>query len=87
MSMTRTGRHADGDIRNKKGGLAALRAAHLLCLAATPAFAIMALLMAVHGGGQAGGMSLMYLLMGIFHSSPWLKLAARRASSARARVR
>jgi hypothetical protein len=62
-----------------------------LCLAATPIFAIMALLTAVHGGGQMAvmcsampdaspldGMAPMYLLMSAFHAAPWLKLIAGR---------
>ena len=68
----------------------ALGAADWLCLAATPTFAIMALLTAMLGGGAAGmpcpaaldasslnGMALMYVLMGFFHSAPWLKLIAK----------
>jgi hypothetical protein len=58
---------------------------NLLCLAATPTFAIMALLSAILGGGAADmlcagsaplltGMVPMYLLMSVFHASPWLKL-------------
>jgi hypothetical protein len=59
----------------------------LLSLAATPTFAIMALLTAVHGGSvpqmlcstaQEGspltGMLVMYVLMSAFHLGPWLKL-------------
>ena len=66
-------------------GAAATRGlAGFLCLAATPTFAAMALLTGVLGGGPvdvlcaAGhgspldGMAPMYLLMGAFHSSPWL---------------
>jgi hypothetical protein len=66
---------------------AALGAAHWLCLAATPTFAIMALLTAVRGAGPhdlfctatqeaspLSGMVWMYLLMSTFHSVPWLKL-------------
>jgi hypothetical protein len=58
-----------------------------LCLAATPAFAIMALLavgfgsdmdmwcLGTHGMSSPGGMALMYALMSVFHATPWLKLA------------
>jgi hypothetical protein len=66
-------------------------AARLLSLAATPTFAVMALLTAVHGGAmpdmvcsaaQDGspltGMVAMYLLMSAFHLGPWLRLLARR---------
>jgi hypothetical protein len=66
-------------------------AADWLCLAATPTFAIMALLTVVHDGGQmavmcAGmpdaspldGMVPMYLLMSAFHAAPWLKLISGR---------
>jgi len=62
----------------------------LLSLAATPTFAIMALLTAVHGGGMPDmlcssardgspltGMVPMYLLMSAFHLGPWLKLISR----------
>jgi hypothetical protein len=54
-----------------------------LSLAAAPTFAIMALLTAVLGGGPLdalcaasplNGMAAMYLLMGVFHLAPWLKL-------------
>jgi len=60
-----------------------------LSLAAAPTFAIMALwtalfgsqpatiCMAAHGVSVMSGMTLMYLLMSVFHSSPWLKLIAR----------
>jgi hypothetical protein len=66
--------------------LAGRAAAGWLCLAATPTFAIMALLTALTGGGPdtlcaamqhsspLGGMILMYLLMSAFHAAPWLKL-------------
>ena len=64
-------------------------------LAATPTFAIMALLTGVLGGGptdmlcSAGhasplsGMVPMYVLMSAFHSAPWLKLISSRRSGAR----
>ena len=57
-----------------------------LSLAATPTFAIMALLTTSLAGGPlcasgplAGlsGMTLMYVLMSVFHSPPWLRLIAR----------
>jgi hypothetical protein len=77
------------------GNTAALCAADLLCLAAAPAFALMALLTgvpggppdmlcsAVHDASPLSGMVPMYLLMSIFHSVPWLKLI----SSGRIRAR
>jgi hypothetical protein len=62
-----------------------------LSLAATPTFAVMALLAAIHGGGMpdmmclsagAGsplsGMGTMYALMSAFHLGPWLRLFSRR---------
>ncbi len=58
-----------------------------LSLAATPTFAFMALLTAMHAGSMPGmfcsvtqgaspltGMVTMYLLMSAFHARPWLKL-------------
>ena len=67
------------------GNAAALGAANWLRLAATPTFAIMALLTGVSGGGMPdmfcsaaisplNGMTLMYVMMSVFHSTPWLKL-------------
>ncbi len=64
-------------------------AAGWLSLAATPTFALVALIAAVHDGGMpdimcgAGasplsGMVTMYLLMSAFHLGPWLRLLARR---------
>ncbi len=71
-------------------GSAARVAADWLCLAATPTFAVMALLTA-RGGGQPdilcaamhhasplGGMVPMYFLMSVFHAVPWLKLICGR---------
>ena len=68
-----------------------LGAADLLSLAATPTFAVMALLTAVHGGdpldmlcwasehaSPLSGMIPMYLLMSAFHLPPWLKLISRQ---------
>jgi hypothetical protein len=72
---------------------AARSVADWLCLAAAPTFAIMALLTGVFGGGAQdmlcgvasplGGMVPMYLLMSVFHSTPWLKLISSGRRSAR----
>ena len=76
---------------------AAFGAAEWLSLAAAPAFAVMALLSglsgggamdavcsAAHGGSVLSGMVPMYLLMGTLHLGPWLRLIAayQRAQSA-----
>jgi hypothetical protein len=71
-------------------------AADLVCLAAAPTFAVMALLASVFGGGPQdmicsavqhasplSGMVPMYVLMSAFHSAPWLKLISRCSSSRR----
>ena len=71
---------------SRDGGEAASHLAGWLGLAATPTFAIMAVLTAVISGGPAdmlcaaghglslGGMVPMYLLMSAFHSAAWLRL-------------
>ena len=68
------------------------RVADWLNWAAAPVFAIMALWTAGTGSNEsamlcgsqrgmpAAGMTLMYLLMGIFHGGPWVKLVLRRAN-------
>ncbi len=66
-------------------------AADWLSFAATPSFALMALLTAAPDGGPAdilcsaahhasllGGMAPMYVLMSAFHSAPWVKLMSGR---------
>ena len=77
------------------GDAAALGAADLLSLGATPTFAIMALLTGVVGGPQEAlcvtshepsslsGMIVMYLLMSAFHAASWLRLISRRQSGTR----
>jgi hypothetical protein len=74
----------DGGATRRNG--AAIRVADVLALAASPTFAIMALLTAVMGGGSSemlgmtthaspiGGMVTMYSLMSAFHASAWLKV-------------
>ena len=76
------------------GAMAGLVMAKWLRLAATPSFAIMALLTVALDSGQpnalcltagslqSGGMAPMYLLMAIFHSMPWLNLISRRRNVA-----
>jgi hypothetical protein len=66
------------------GNRATLDAADWLHLAGTPAFAIMALLTAVIGGGAKDiGMLIMYLLMSVVHAAYWLKLVSSRRSGSR----
>ena len=93
MSEAPTGGCASAAIRPESRDPAALGAADWLSLAAAPAFAIMALLTATQHGSTAdilcsaaregsplSGMTLMYALMIVFHSAPWLKLISRRWS-------
>lgn len=74
----------------RPAGLRGFGLADLLCLAAAPTFAMMALLTAAYGGQDMmcmsgpgapmlSGMVPMYLLMAAFHLAPWLRLLARRA--------
>jgi hypothetical protein len=66
---------------------AASRAADMLCLAAAPVFAALALLTAGSGDmictmpgiSALGGMSLMYVLMSLVHLAPWLKRNSPKA--------
>lgn len=67
-----------------------------LCLAASPVFAVMALLAQDHGRpdmicsamdtSPLGGMVPMYLLMSLFHAPPWLKLIFGRHKGKRPSV-
>lgn len=71
---------------SRDGATAARHLARWLTLAATPTFAMMAVLTAVVGrdaadmlcgaghGSLLGGMGPMYLLMSAFHSAAWLRL-------------
>ena len=84
MSQACSGFGSDGQATHRNA--APLRVAEGLALAASPTFAIMALLTSVLGGGPAemlcsaahvsplSGMVTMYLLMSAFHAAPWLKL-------------
>lgn len=70
----------------ERDGQAIRRASDGLALAASPTFAIMALLTIVVDGGPLeilcapahlsplSGMATMYLLMSAFHTAPWLRL-------------
>jgi hypothetical protein len=90
MSEADIGGRGCGAIRGDNRDLEALGATDWICLAASPAFAIMALLAGIPGGGSPdvlcsaahasplGGMVPMYLLMSAFHSVPWLKLISGR---------
>ncbi|PSJ63107.1 hypothetical protein [Pseudaminobacter soli (ex Li et al. 2025)] len=84
---------SDERAHNRDAGV--LKATDWLGLAASPTFAIMALLTSVFGSGQAemlcsgmqwsplSGMATMYVLMSAFHSAPWLKLASRLGSQSK----
>ena len=74
---------------SRDGVVAARHLARWLALAATPTFAIMAVLTAVLSspadmlcaagyGSVLSGMVPMYLLMSAFHSAAWLRLIAER---------
>jgi hypothetical protein len=85
------GAHVSGVTHcDDEGIVAASVMAGWLHLAAAPTFAIMALLTVVFDSGppnalclatgnlRFGGMVTMYLLMGVLHLAPWLKLISRR---------
>ena len=97
MTKSRALAGACGWTRREAAGAVALRANHWLGLAAAPTFAVMAFLAALPGAGPAetlcpaargaplpGGMATMYVLMAVFHLTPWLRLiesATRRTES------
>lgn len=96
--MNETGNDENGrePIRCEGNEPAAFGLADWLHFAAAPTFALMALLTGILGNGSAGmlcsaahgmpllgGMTVMYLLMGAFHSAPWLELISNRLSSVR----
>ena len=66
-----------------------VRLANVLRLAATPTFAVLALLTGFTSGdvaaticsgihdGILAGMGMMYLLMAVFHAPPWLTIGRR----------
>ena len=74
-----------------RGGSAAgaLGAADWLSLAATPTFALMAVMTGIFGGGEdaicvtphqaspLSGMTMMYLVMSAFHAASWLRLISQ----------
>lgn len=75
----------------------AFHAADWLSLGAAPVFALMAVLTGIHGRSMPdmicsampnplplGGMVPMYVLMSVFHVTPWLKLISKWRSSTRA---
>jgi hypothetical protein len=80
----------DARIGGEKTAAVGTALSHALYLAATPTFAIMAVLTSVsgenadmicsaaHGAWPFGGMVPMYVLMSAFHSAPWLKWILRR---------
>lgn len=85
--------HAGAGIGHESSDTAFSRVADWLSFAAAPTFALMALLTGVlggspmdmlcsaaHGASPLNGMVLMYGLMSVFHSSPWLRLIAKFAA-------
>ncbi len=99
MSTTQLVREAPIDGGGGSGGAAAPALRRWIGLTAAPTFAIMAawtalfsaqpalFCMAVRGTSVMSGMTLMYLLMSVFHSSPWLKLIAGRSHGASGQAR
>lgn len=80
----------------RESGNAAAGAVHFLSLAAAPTFAIVGLVTgsfdvappdllctAAQHASSLNGMVVMYSLMTVFHSTPWLKLISGRLDGAR----
>ena len=96
MNKVHAGADGCAIIKHEDTNAASLRAAGWLGLAAAPTFAGMALLTgiagddpiamlcsAAHGASPLSGMAVMYALMSVLHSGPWLRLIARRRSAGR----
>jgi hypothetical protein len=92
MMKAHSARSTSGTLRDGEGATAPLGLAERLRLAATPTFALMALLTGVGGSpidvlclsaheAPLSGMVIMYLLMSAFHSPPWLDLICRPPES------
>jgi hypothetical protein len=94
MTEARLAHTTGGASRHDEGATAALDLAEMLCLGATPTFAILALLTGLGGSppdmlcsaaqdaSPLSGMVTMYLLMSAFHSASWLKLVSSRRRGA-----
>jgi len=91
MTEAHPAQSTGGASRDDEGATVALDIAEWLCLAATPTFAMMALLTRTHGGSMPDmlcsaaqdaspltGMVPMYLLMSAVHLAPWLRLLSGR---------
>jgi hypothetical protein len=93
MREAHTGQRVCSAADAENANAATTKATDLLILAAAPSFAVMALLTGILSGGSPdavcsigsasplSGMVPMYVLMGAFHSAPWLKLIANRRSA------
>jgi hypothetical protein len=90
MSQTCSG---GSDVGATRRNGAALRVADVLALAASPTFAVMALLTGIMDGGSSemigmahaspmSGMIMMYLLMSVFHGGAWLRLTRHQLTGA-----
>lgn len=88
MTQIGQGKYVGDTDRSNDRRITTFGVADLLHLAATPIFALMALLTAISGSGPMtcmgmtessplGSMGFMYLLMAVFHVAPWVRLASR----------